>query len=393
MKNILDAPFWDRGFRPFFLLGAAYAVFMIVAWVGVFGGFFRIPVAWNDPTMWHAHEMIFGFTLAIIAGFLLTAVSNWTGGAPTRRGYLMLLCGVWLAGRLSFWWGYAPQPVLSFIDLSFIPLLGICLAIPLIRAKNHHNLSFIGVLTLLFLCDLNMHLIALGLVKGDPRITAYTAVLVVLMIVSIVSSRIIPSFTVAGLRQRGLTLFQTDQTKTDITAMLLLFALAVAVFLTGLKSMPTALCALAAGLIHLWRMRHWHSLKTSGEPMLWILHAGHFWLVAGLLSLGLHALGLVTFASLALHMLTVGCIGSLTLGMMARVSLGHTGRLIRTNAAMVLAFLMMQWAAILRCLAIMVGSNHYLSWIMVTGIFWVAAYSLYLVIYTPILFGPRADRG
>lgn len=392
MKSLLDAPFWDRGFRPFFLFGAAYAVFMIIAWVGVFGGFFRIPVAWNDPTMWHAHEMIFGFTLTIIAGFLLTAVSNWTGGAPTRRGYLILLCGVWLAGRLSFWWAYAPQPVLSFIDLAFIPLLGIFLAIPLIRAKNHHNLSFIGVLALLFLCDLDMHLIALGIVKGDPRITAYAAVLVVLMIVSIVSSRIIPSFTVASLRQRGLTLFQTDQTKTDIAAMLLLFALAVAVFFTGLKSIPTAFCALTAGLIHLWRMRHWHSFKTGGEPMLWILHAGHFWLAAGLLTLGLHALGFATFASLALHMLTVGCIGSLTLGMMARVSLGHTGRLIKAHAAMIVAFLMMQWATVLRCLAIIVGSNHYLSWIMATGIFWVAAYSLYLVIYMPILLGPRADR-
>ncbi len=390
MKNIFDAPFWDRGFRPFFLLGAAYAVFMIVAWVGVFGGFFRIPVAWNDPTMWHAHEMVFGFTLAIIAGFLLTAVSNWTGGAPTRRGSLALLCGVWVAGRLSFWWAYAPQPVLSFIDLLFIPLLAVCLSIPLIRAKNHHNLSFIGILTLLFLCDLHMHLIALGLVKGDPRISAYAAVLVVMMVVSIVSSRIIPSFTVAGLRQRGLKLFQTDQMKTDIAALLLVFGLSLAVFFTGLKSYPAALFALAAGLIHLWRMRHWHSLKTGGEPMLWILHAGHFWLVAGLLTLGLHGLGWAVPSSLALHMLTVGCIGSLTLGMMARVSLGHTGRPIRANTAMVIAFLMMQWTVVVRCLAITVGGNHYLSWIMVTGIFWVAAFSLYLAVYTPILLGEEA---
>lgn len=391
MFYLFEKPFWGRGFRPFFLLGALYAAVMILAWVFIFHGAVRTPQLWNNPILWHAHEMIYGFTMAIIAGFLLTAIANWTGGAPVRHMHLAVLALLWTAGRIAFWCPHIPPLALAVIDLSFIPLLAINLSIPLLRAKNNHNLIFLGMLSLLFLGNLHMHLAAAGKAGGDPRITAYAAVLLMIMIISIVGSRIIPSFTVAGLRREGKARYQTDQKKTDIAALLLLATLGVAVLATGLESYFTGILALCAAVIHLWRMRFWHTLETGKQPLLWILHAGHLWLVAGLLTIGLHGVGLVASASLGLHMLTVGGIGSMTIGMMARVALGHTGRPIEASPLTVWSFWMMQASALLRSLAILIGGVHYSLWIIASGLFWTAAFAIYLLIYAPILWRPRPD--
>lgn len=388
---LFDIPFWGRGFRPFFLLGAIYTVLSILAWVLFLHGIIDVPMLWRDPVLWHAHEMIYGFTVAIIAGFLLTAVANWTGSAPVRRSNLALLCLVWVAGRAAFWCSFDSPTLLSMIDLSFIPLLAISLSIPLIRTRNKHNFMFLGILSLLFLGNLHMHLAAAKIVSGDPRITAYAAILVVMSIISIIGSRVIPSFTVAGLRARGQLLYQTPQERTDIAAMLLLLALSITVLACGLESFITGLLATGAGLIHLWRMRFWHTLKTGGEPLLWILHAGHLWLVMGLLTLGLHGFGWVEQPSLALHMLTVGCIGSLTLGMMARVALGHTGRPIIAGTPVVVSFWMMQGAILIRSLAILIRDENYNLWMAGSGVLWALSFIIYLAVYTPILLGPRPD--
>lgn len=389
--HLFDSPFWGRGFRPFFLLGAVYAVLMISAWVLFLHGVINVPVSWNNPALWHAHEMIYGFTVAIIAGFLLTAVANWTGSAPVRRMNLALLCAVWVAGRAAFWCPYASPFLLSLIDLSFLPLLAVSLSVPLVHTKNKRNFIFLGLLAVLFSGNLHMHLATVGVAGGDPRLTAYASVLVIVMMISLVGSRIIPSFTVAGLRMQGRLVYQTDQGKTDIFSLLLLLALTVLVMVRGLESLATGVFAAVAGLAHLWRMRFWHTLKTGGEPLLWILHAGHLWLVVGLLTLGLHGLGLVDQPSLALHMLTVGCIGSMTLGMMARVALGHTGRPIIAGTPVTVSFWMMQGAAFIRCLAILMRDENYNLWIAGSGLLWAAAFIIYLAVYTPMLLGPRPD--
>lgn len=389
---LFGSPFWGRGFRPFFLLGAGYAALMVLAWALLFQGVIAVPLSWNNPVLWHAHEMIFGFTAAIIAGFLLTAVANWTGSAPVRHRNLALLTVVWLAGRAVFWCPVVPPLLLAVIDLSFLPLLAGSLAVPLIHTKNKRNFIFIGFLTVLFLGNLLMHLAVAGVIGVDARHTAYATVLVVMMVISLIGSRIIPSFTVAGLRMRGQHLFQTDQSKTDMAALFLLGLLLASVMAAGLESVVTGGFAMAAGLVHLWRMKYWHTFKTGCEPLLWILHAGHLWLVAGLLTLGLHGFGVIDQASLALHMLTVGCIGSLTLGMMARVSLGHTGRQIVIGQPVIASFWMMQGAVVVRCLAIIIRDENYTLWITASGLLWTAAFVIYLVVYTPMLLSARPDR-
>lgn len=364
---------------------------MVLAWVFFLRGAVHVPMLWDNPVLWHAHEMVYGFTVAIIAGFLLTAVANWTGAAPVRGANLALLCVVWTAGRVSFWSPYGSPVLLSLIDLSFLPLLAGSLAVPLVRTGNKRNFVFLALLGGLFLCNLHMHLAVTGVWGGDPRLTAYGAVLVVMMVISIVGSRIIPSFTVAGLRMHGQLVYQTDQQKTDIAALALLFAATASVAVSGTESLSTGIFAMGAGLLHLWRMKFWHTFRTGREPMLWILHAGHLWLVAGLLALAAHGLGLLDQPSLALHMLTVGCIGSLTIGMMARVTLGHTGRNIVAAAPVAASFLMIQAAALMRCLAMVFQGEDYYLWVAGSGLLWAVAFVVYLAIYAPMLLGRRPD--
>lgn len=391
MLKLFDIPLWGRGFRPFFLSGALYAALIVLAWVSIFNGSMDAPPFWNDAVLWHAHEMIYGFTMAIVAGFLLTAVANWTGGAPVRQIHLAFLTLVWWLGRLGFWYPYAPHSVLAFIDLLFIPLLATSLAIPLVRSWNKRNFVFLGMLAFLFLGNLHMHLGMTGLVGGDPRTTAYIAVLIIIMMISLIGGRIIPSFTVAALRMQGKIRYQTAQDKADIAALLSLLALSFSIGFGGLETMLTGVISLVSAAIHLWRMRFWHTLETASEPLLWVLHVGYFWLVLGLFTLGLHGLAYVDQPSLSLHMLTVGSIGSMTLGMMARVALGHTGRPLRLEPLTVAAFWMMQASAVIRCLAVLVGLAHYQAWIIASGSMWAAAFGIYLFVYLPVLTGPRPD--
>lgn len=391
MSGLFNSALWGRGFRPFFLLGAFYAVLMVAAWVFIFQGDSGAPMMEKNPVLWHAHEMIYGFTLAIITGFLLTAVANWTGGAPVRQLHLAFLCLLWIAGRAAFWYPYASPVVLAAIDLSFIPFLAASLAVPLFRSWNSRNFVFLGLLSLLFLCNLYIHLTENGFVAGDPRQGAYAAVLVVVMVISVVASRIIPSFTVASLRMQGKIRYQTDQRKTDIAALLFLVALTLSIAYGGLNSPVAGFFALCAAGLHFWRMRFWHTLESRSDPLLWILHAGHFWLAAGLLALGLHGCGVIVQPSLGLHMLTVGCIGSMTLGMMARVALGHTGRSLEATSVTVLAFWLMQAAAVLRVETFIAESADYGFWVAVSGALWAGAFALYLLVYTPVLLAPRPD--
>jgi len=392
-SSIFDIAFLGRGFRPFFLLGAFYAAFMILAWVLIFNGIIEAPKIWSDPVLWHAHEMIFGFTTAIIVGFLLTAVANWTGGAPVRQMHLAFLALVWILGRVGFWYPFASPLVLSIIDLSFIVFVIISLGIPLIGKRNKRNFIFLGFLTLLFLCNLHMHLIAMGVMGGDSYAVAYSAVFVILMVISIVGSRVIPAFTVGALRQRGHNIVQKSQYRLDILAMLLILAMVFSTTLIGLPSAVTGSFAILSSLLHLFRMRFWHTKKALVDPLLWILHLGHFWLVIGLFTFGLYSFGIIEDKSLALHILTTGAIGTMILGMIPRVSLGHTGRKLKAGAMTIIAFYIMQFAIITRIASLVIKDENYPLWVMTSGILWSLAFIIFLVFYTKILISPRPDGG
>lgn len=385
--------FWERGFRPFFLLGAVYSVLMISLWVLALLGHASFPSFWVDPVMGHVHEMVYGFSMAIIAGFLLTAVANWTSTAPVHGVNLKILVLVWFVGRVCMWAGIFSPLITAIIDLSFIPLLAVNLALPLLHARNARNFIFLGLLIIFFIGNGYMHAINAGWITDTQSVSvSYAVVFIVLAVISLVGSRVIPAFTVAGLRARGLVLYQTDQRKLDAAGVLAVLFTAFLLVWQGEDSLVAGACSLTAAILHIVRMRYWHTAKSAREPMLWILQAGHGWLAVGLAVLGLIGLGIIDYApTLGLHILTVGCIGSLTLGMMARVALGHTGRPIQATSWVVLSFYLIQASVVVRVLAIILKGDGYLHWVAVAGTLWILAFVIYIAVYARVLVSPRPD--
>jgi uncharacterized protein involved in response to NO len=374
---------WGRGFRPFFLLAAAYSVFCLLAWGGFLGGFVGRPSYFPDPTLWHAHEMLYGFTMAVVAGFLLTAVANWTGWAPVRHFHLFFLCCLWGLGRVALNMSQMPYHLAILIEGLFIPALAISLLVPLYKSRNVRNFIFLFLLGGLFVADMAF------MVLQDLRILHVT-LLFILMMVSVVGGRIIPAFTVAALRQRGQDVRVTDQKQLDSLCLLSLLGLMLSfISYSEAGAIPAGVAYLAA-FLHGLRLRHYHSRRSLVDPLLWILHAGYLWLVVGLFLLGV-ALGGHLQLSVALHALTVGAIGSLTLGMMCRVALGHTGRALLCSRATVLSFWLIQLAAAVRVLGPLLWPELYLQWIEGATLLWSACFILYLVVFTPLLLRTRPD--
>lgn len=379
-----DHPFWGRGFRPFFLMGAIYAVASILFWTSVYSGHASFPDLFSDPVVWHAHEIIYGFTVAIVAGFLLTAVANWTGGAPVRQIQLMFLCTLWLAGRLAMNINGLPSWLVYVAELSFIPTLAVSLSVPLLKSWNTRNFVFLALLTVLFVCDL-VFLIT------QERTPLYMALFLILIMISLIGGRVIPSFTAGGLRRKGISVRIHDQPALDKVAVVSLAAAACTLWIAGTQSPWFAGACFISALIHLLRMRHYHTLLSFKEPMLWILHLGYGWLVLGLILAGGAALGSGTFP-VALHAITVGSIGSMTLGMMCRVTLGHTGRDISAGPMTVCAFILMQIAVLLRVVGPLLLPDHYTVWVVSSGVLWSVCFSLYLLAYAAMLWRPRPDK-
>lgn len=382
MQNLSNLPFLGRGFRPFFFFGALFALISMFIWGGFYAGHWNAPQFMNDPVMWHAHEMVYGFTMAIIAGFLLTAVANWTGGAPVRQLHLLALLALWCAGRITMNIETGlPLWAVNTLELSFIPALAGSLAIPLIKQWNKRNFIFLALLSGLWGFDLWF------LITASP-LPVYLAMFIIMIMISLIGGRIIPAFTVGALRQKGQDIRQTDQRKMDIAALASLLFLAVS-FVSEIPEI-IATAALISSTIHLLRMRFYHTKRTLKDPMLWILHIGYLWLVIGLALLGMAALDVLPYST-ALHALTAGAIGSMTLGMMCRVAMGHTGRTIQANIPTTAAFIMMQLLAVLRVFTPLAWPEHTGILMALSAGLWALCFALYLTFYSAILFGPRPD--
>ena len=383
-RSLFMAPFWGRGFRPFFFSGALFGALGIFIWAAFYAGFGVSPPAFlQDPVLWHAHEMIYGFSMAIVAGFLLTAVANWTGGAPARQRHLAALFLLWMAGRVVMAVDLGlPVWLFVVIEASFIPAVAVSLAIPLLRSWNKRNFVFLTILSVVFGCDV-------WFLSSGNISALYGALMMILMMVSLIGGRVIPAFTVAALRWRGIMAYQTDQPRMDMLAMLSLAGIAACLLFFG----ETPALGVVAGLsclIHAWRMRHYHTLKTGADPLVWILHVGFGWLVLGLGLLSLAGFGLLPLQAVV-HALTAGCIGSMILGMICRVTLGHTGRPLQVGRLTVLSFWLLQAAVVLRVFGPMVVPQWTQMLIVVSGILWGACFVAYLKVYAAMLFAPRPD--
>ncbi len=366
------------GFRPFFLGAALLASVAMAAWALVLGG----QLSWVgplNPFHWHAHEMVFGFTLAIVAGFLLTAAQNWTGRTTATGPLLGALFGLWLAGRVA---AVVDLGVVGLVlDVAFPLVLAVAVGRPLIAAGSRRNYPFVGLLAGLSAVDLAWHL---GWLSQTVAVRL-TLDAVVLFIV-IVGGRIVPMFTRNALPESG----AHKRPSIDRIALALTWALLGVDALSVVVDIPllVALIAGLAGIAHLVRMSTWGSAKALTRPMLAILHAGYVWICVSLLARAAVDLGVPMAATVPTHLFTVGALGAFTLGMVSRVSLGHTGRPIVAGRVTIASYVMVSIAVVFRIWAGVSPSTHAL--IAAAAAFSVA-FVLFLVGNTVVLLSPRSD--
>lgn len=376
------APF-ALGFRPFFLAAGIYAVLLMGLWLGVLQGVFI--TGGLSPAVWHGHEMLFGFAVAVIAGFLLTAAQNWTGMRTPSGPPLAALFLLWLAGRLSFLIPGIPPGLVAAIDLAFLPVLAGVLALPILKARQLHNTPFPLILLALTAANALVHLENLGWTSGTARPGLHLAAYAVVVVMAVMGGRVIPSFTDNKLRTRARRWKTIEWLVPPATISALLATLIAP------DSLVTALLATLAAGVHFTRLAGWYTGKLWAEPLLWILHLGYAWIALGFALLALSAAGVDAAASSSLHAFTAGGIGALTLGMMARVSLGHTGRMLEPARVMKWAFVAINLAALSRVVVPLFFPAAYSQGMTVAGLMWMAAFGLFAAIYTPMLLRSRVD--
>jgi len=378
--------FLSAGFRPFFLFAGLSGVVPLLAWVLAFLGYANTPGEF-PPTYWHGHEMIFGFTIAAAAGFLLTAVPNWTHSAQFSGWKLGLLALVWLVGRFAMWFGSTVDPlVVAILDLALIPLLAIYIGRRLVAHKMRRNYMVLGILSVLFIANGLMHLEALQILPDSAWLGLNLGLYVVILLVTLISGRVIPGFTAAALRRKGIE--ADTQTPSWVTVAVIVNLILTIVFdLFEIKGVGI-LAGLTAVTLFI-RMLRWKSLMILDDPIVWILHAGHLWLVIGfaLLAAANFSDGLERDAGV--HALTAGAMGTMVLGMMSRVALGHSGRGIKATNPIILAYLMIIVGAVLRVVAAIIPGDNFSYLIGIAGLLWAGGYGLFTIVYWPILTRPR----
>lgn len=384
-QPIFDYPLFALGFRAFFALAGLAALVLILFWNALFNGSLTTEHYFTD-SYWHAHEMLLGYAVAVIAGFLLTAVKNWTGRPTLTGDPLASLCLLWLYGRiLPFYAGELPDALIALVDFSFLPALAYQVSKPIIEARQYRNMFFIGLLLLLALGNALIHAQMLGLQANTAAAGVQLAVATIIILILIIAGRVFPFFTERGI-PGTLIIKNPLLDNVSVASAVIVFALQ----LFGISGTVLALAALIAAVVNTARLFGWYVKRVIYVPLLWVLYTGYSWIILGFMLSALSAYSLVA-SSLALHAFTLGGIGVLTLGMMARVSLGHTGRAMKASNAIAIAFALINIAALFRVLLPIAIPGWYENLIYVSTLFWLAAFSLFVFVYAPILAGARID--
>jgi uncharacterized protein involved in response to NO len=385
VPTALDHPLWRLGFRPFYLLAAAFAALAMPLWMASYFG--ALPGWGQLGVAWHMHEMVFGMAIAVIIGFLYTAGRTWTGLWTPTKGHLAALAALWLAGRLAML--FAPAALAAVVDLLFLPIAAWPLYQVLARSGNRRNLFLIVLLGLLALANAVFHGIVLGQLTlvptWAPTLPIHAAILIIVVIESVIGARVIPMFTRNGAPGSNPVVHPLR----DKIALALMVSASLA-WVAGLAAPVVALLAAGAAFVTLLRLIGWQPQRTLGVPMLWILHLSYAWIPIGFFLLALAALKLVS-ASAAFHALTVGSMAGLILGMMSRTALGHTGRPLLATRLDVAMYGLIQIGAILRVAAAFDAFGMRNAALLVSTVCWSAAFLLYLIAYGPFLWRPRID--
>jgi uncharacterized protein involved in response to NO len=384
-QKIFNTPLFNLGFRVFFALAGLSALILIVLWNAIFKGTLSID-NYYDSTYWHAHEMLLGYAVAVIAGFLLTAVKNWTNQPTLSDDKLAGLALLWLYGRiLPFYAGLLPDALIALVEFAFLPVLAYQISKPIIQTQHTKSFIFIGLLAVLSIGNGLIHAQLLGLYENTAWTGVQLVVSTIILMILVLAGRLLPFFIERGLS--GVLIIKNPLLDTlSIGSAAIVFALQI----SSLSGTFLALAALFAAIINGARLFGWYVQRIWYVPLLWILYVGYGWIILGFLLTALSAFHLLS-SVLAMHAFTIGGIGTLTLGMMSRVSLGHTGRTLKVSNAIAIAFVLINITALIRVLIPLALPNGYDTLIYASTLTWLAAFALFMFVNAPILTRPRID--
>ena len=380
---------FEVGFRPFYLLAAAFAVAALPLWMGFY--FNALPAGeYLVGISWHTHEMLFGFAPAVIAGFLLTAVRNWTGRDTPAGAALAGLAGLWLAARILILTG--PPALAAAVDLAFLPLLAVATGIPIVRARNYRNLQIMAALLGLWLANLVFHSAHLNIISPFLEWLGMLAALdVILLLLAIMAGRVIPAFIANAVpaarpARHGVIEFLA------IGSLLALLCIVVLNFFNRPPAIIATVVLIIATAAHTIRLVLWQPWRAAGNPLLWMLPVAYLWVPVALLLRTLTALLPDFNQTMGIHALTVGAVGGLMLAMMTRTALGHTGRELKAGPVELSAFLLVQMGGLVRVFPNMIWPERYDAFLLISTVLWSLAFAVYLVGYGPILSRPRLEE-
>ena len=376
---------FTEGFRVFFLAAGIYAIVAIAMWLGVLSGGPE-PFAMS-ATLWHAHEMVFGFAGAALGGFFLTAVPNWTGAKSAPRRFIAMVAALWLAGRVAVWFsGGLPAGFVAVVDLAFLPVLAAKILTQLLKRPKPQNMMFLILLTLVWIGNLLMHLDWMGLTVTAPQ-GLRGGMLAVCAMIAVLGGRVTPAFTRNAMLREGIeTGLPVSRKWADLPGTVLPILLAAMV----LAEMPAAWVAIAAGVFTAIRLAGWRPDWSRRQPIVLALHLGYGMLALGFLCWGLAGLGIGSELA-ALHVLGIGAIGGMTLAVMSRAGLGHTGRPLVAPGPLALAYLLMPLAVALRIAAAEWGTFWQVG-TFAAGLIWMLAFALYLAAMWPAFTQPKLRK-
>jgi len=378
--------FLDLGFRPFFLGAAGFAVISVLIWMGVYVFGWTLRLNGIPPVAWHAHEMIYGYGLAVIAGFLLTAIRNWTD-IPTLNGVpLLLLFLLWAAGRIvPFIGGVVPVQLAAATDTLFIVILLLSATRPVVKASQWEQWGILLILALMLAGNVTFYLGLLNLLPNGVFVGLYSGLYLIVALIFTVGRRVIPTFIERGV---GYSVQLKNRRWLDRSSLLFFLLFWIADLLRP-NGAPVALLAGILFVLHGIRLAGWHTYGLWKKPLLWVLFLAYGSLVAGF------ALKVAVFVFhfspyLAVHAFTVGGIGLMTIGMMARVSLGHTGRnVLDPPSGLSWMFAVLFVGAIVRVVFPLLNPSHYVVWIGLSQALWIVSFAMFLYVYSPMLIRPE----
>lgn len=382
---VFDYPIFGLGFRPFFVLAGLFALLLILLWNAIYKGELSVQ-NYYAPNIWHAHEMLVGYSVAVIAGFLLTAVKNWTGQATASGDRLAGLCLLWLYGRiLPFYAELLPDSLIALTDFAFLPVLAYSVSQPILRSGHNKSLVFIALLALMTVANALVHLEMLDIYESTAMLGLNMLLAITIVMILVVAGRVFPFFTERGLK--GVIAIRNPFLDVlSIVSAASVFLLQMA----GISGHILAVSAVTALAVNLVRIAGWHVRQVWYVPLLWILYIGYGWIILGFGLTVLAAYAKISY-SLVLHAFTLGGIGVLTLGMMVRVSLGHTGRVMKVSNIIVTAFVLLNLSAFVRVVLPALLPAWYGQFVYISTLAWLAAFALFVFVYAPILLAPRVD--